>query len=437
MMTNSLSITTMFDADSASPNTIFLSNSQIDQAIALSEQVREPEQWQVYRQAIALTAFKQWLDERDSQLFVQDDRSTLQFPEYASLINAVCNIQIGHYRICLIPTGSVADTVVFLPRATVEISDFVPHLYVLIEVSDEYEHVQIKGCLRRDSLFYHLKSVHLPTNADWTYSIPLDWFSLDPERILLYLRCLEPNAIQSQTVAPHAHASVAQVKADLTLLRPRIQSSDRPLWRLLMWEQASTILCNPELLDQVYSRTQTGAHALQDLKQRAINVGLWLQNQVDELAQEWILLPPPVLETVTAQAMRSPVEQFDDVISALTQQGMMIPSHARGAYQDLKGANAALRLYAVTWKLPELSHSDEWTLLLMLGAQPGAQLPEGVRLQVHDEHHVLDEQVLTTSTSDAHLFSRVIGDLNEQFSVTIKLANGEVVTRQPFVFHLS
>jgi hypothetical protein len=112
---------------------------------------------------------------------------------------------------------------------------------------------------------------------------------------------------------------------------------------------------------------------------------------------------------------------------------MAIPSKARGVYRDLQWENVALRLYVVAWELPVTASVPEWTLLLILGAQPNATLPLGIKLQVRDEVQILEEPVLTNRSQD-YLYARVIGTHNERFWVTIALAGGTALTLPPFTF---
>jgi hypothetical protein len=114
--------------------------------------------------------------------------------------------------------------------------------------------------------------------------------------------------------------------------------------------------------------------------------------------------------------------------------GMAIPSQARGAYRDFNLAENPLRLYAVTWAIPSQPNAPEWTLLLILGAQPGSELPPGLKLQVSDRTGILVEQVVEPDTEKTYLYARVVGTRDEQFLATIVLMNGETLTLPPFAF---
>jgi hypothetical protein len=170
--------------------------------------------------------------------------------------------------------------------------------------------------------------------------------------------------------------------------------------------------------------------------QRAMNVGLWLRDRLDEVAEEfsWVLMPALAPIAVEMRA----VEEFQGIVTELQQTGMAIAPAARGAYRDLRWGNTALRLYAAAWPLPveeqESGQTPEWTLLLVLGAQPDSILPVGVGIQVQDENKLLMERTLTEADQDAYLYARVIGSWDEQFWVTIRLPNGTSATLPPFTF---
>jgi hypothetical protein len=99
----------------------------------------------------------------------------------------------------------------------------------------------------------------------------------------------------------------------------------------------------------------------------------------------------------------------------------------------LQWENIALRLYVVAWELPATGLVREWTLLLILGAQPNATLPIGIKLQVGDEVQILAEPVLSDRSQD-YLYVQVIGTQSERFWVTISLPDGAALTLPAFTF---
>ena len=170
------------------------------------------------------------------------------------------------------------------------------------------------------------------------------------------------------------------------------------------------------------------------LTQPAVNVGRWLWDELDELAQEfsWALLP----RVAPATAMRSPTEEFEVIASQLQQQGLEIPLQARAAFKDLLLAGISLRLYAVTWHLLSESDSPQWTLLLILGVPLPETLPDNLKLRVSDQTGILVEQRVNPERGDSYLFTRVVGSWDEKFLVSVSLMDGVELTLPPFAFEL-
>jgi hypothetical protein len=233
---------------------------------------------------------------------------------------------------------------------------------------------------------------------------------------------------------------------ELTALLPQLDSPERELWQVLNWEQGTAVLTSPELLNWVYNlqiqqlpitNSQFSIPHLSDLikllTQPTLNVGRWLWDELDNLAQElsWVLLPgfAPIGE------MRSPTEEFAAIITQLQQTDSEIPLEARAAFKDLLLAGIQLRLYAVTWHLVSESNR-EWTLLLILGAPNSNSLPHNVKLRVSDQTGILIERGLEPENGDAYIFTRVIGNWDEKFLVSVKLMDGVEVTLPPFAFDL-
>lgn len=422
---------------------IALEPNQIDQAVQLSHPIRrEAQQWQTYLNALALFGFEQWLSERAAELPINREHCSVLQPQYANVMEVVCNLRVGEFNLCLVAIGSLSDQTIDLPRAVVDLPEFTAHFYVVLEILEEQEQAKVWGFLRHDQLISLRQSVNLPAERDWTYALPAAWFDYNPDHLLLHLRCLEPAAIPLPQAPTNRLATLAAMQAELMALLPRLQSPDAQLWQVLTWEQGAAVLTSPELLDWLYqlqtkdapSLIRRSTDVLQLLTQPAMNLGRWLQDELDEIAQSlsWVLLPS--LPTATTP-LRSPGEEIDVILTQLGRTGMAIPSQARGGYKDLSLAEAPLRLYIVTW--PHLSPENvpEWTLLLILGAQSGHNLPHGTRLRVSDQTDVLLERVLEQNVNDSHLYARVAGTWDEKFLVTLGLDSGPALTLPPFTFH--
>ncbi len=429
-----------------------LSPEMINQAIELSSNIpNEERQWQTYLNALALYGFEEWLNSRATDLSINRQQCSILQPPTANVIDAVCNLKVNEFKLCLIATGSLTDEEVTLPRAIVDLAEFVPHFYVLVEVQEELSIATVQGFLSHEQLVNGEGTVNLQAEEDWTYQLPLSCFDGEPDVLLLNLRCLEPAAIPLPSSVSDRSMQLSRMRSELEAVLPQLQSPERQLWQVLSWEQGAAVLSTPELLNWLYQvqkqAGETSALAslqshlkdiLQLLTQPAVNVGRWLWDELDEFAQElsWVLLPPSfALESAMRQRMRSPAEEFKAIVRELDQSGLEISPQARGAYRELTLAGFPLRLYALTW--PLLSGTvPEWTLLLVLGAPFETSLPHGLKLRVSDQTGVLVERVLEGDDNSSYFFTSVIGSWDEKFIVTVSLAPGITQTLPPFSFNL-
>jgi hypothetical protein len=177
-----------------------------------------------------------------------------------------------------------------------------------------------------------------------------------------------------------------------------------------------------------------------------VNLSQWLPNILDEgwqVISELLEPAEPSFAYVYGLRSRQVNSEesdrvgnltFGEIRSQLIGKGREIPSEARGAYRDFNLSENPLRLYAVTWSVPTQKNATEWTLLLILGAQPGHVLPPGIKLQVSDQAQILVEQVVEPSAEETYLYTCVVGTWDEQFIVTVALINGEALTLPPFAF---
>ena len=425
---------------------IDLSPAIFDLAINLSAKItNEERQWQTYLNALALGGFEEWLGDRSTDLTVNKEQCTLFQPSTTSAIDAVSNLYVGDFKLCLIAIGSLTDEEVTLPRAVVDLPEYIPHFYVLIEVQEEQETAMIQGFISYEQLINKQRRTNLEAEEDWTYQLPLSWFEFDADRLLLNLRCLEATAISLPKSASNPSMQLAGCSEQLEVLLPELHSKECQLWQVFSWEQGAIVLSNPELLNWVYQlQQQSGqkqgltsvrkhlADMLQLLTKPAVNAGRWLLGELDELAEElsWVLLPS--IAPVTA--LRSPVEEFEAIVTQLRQAEVEVPLEARGAYRDLRLGGMPLRLYAVTW--PLLSGTiPEWTLLLVLGATPATNLPSGLQVRVSDQTGILVERVLDSQQRNSYFFTRVIGTWDEKFIVSVSLPSGIEQTLPPFGFN--
>ncbi len=369
-----------------------LQPDQIQQAVQLSQRDgHETQQWHTYLNALALFGFQQWLQERAAELTFDPATCSLLQPQRAIGHQAIANLQVGEFKVCLLRMDYPQE-VVTLPGTVIDSPEYRAHFYVVIEILEEQEQVQLRGFLPYHQLPVCDSATNQQVAGPMTYELPLSQFDLDPNHLLLYLRCLEPEAVRLPVRVPVASSYLS---------------------------------------DQVHRGPQ----------QQAINVGVWLQDQLDELAQQlsWVLLPVLTLEPT---ALRSPVETANAaatevlnlVLDELQQQGMTMPPEVRGAYRELCLGQISLRLYAMTWLLPEAEPLPEWSLLLVLGASSSQGLPAGTRAQVSDRGGLLLERQITADNDDPYLYICVVGTIEEIFIVTLVSPTGESLSLAPFAY---
>ena len=385
-----------------------------------------------------------WLESRGNYFNINREESTLSQPRFANVIPIVANLKVNEIKLCLITTGSFIDEQVSISRAVIDVPEYIPHFYVLVEVIEEEEKAVIQGFISYQELSERQQSVNLEPDTDWTYELPLSWFCNEPDRLLLYLRCLELEAISLPAIPTNRAQNLELAKNDLIKILPQLKTKE--LWEVLTWEQAIIVLTSPELIDWIYN-LQTQKEILQEtslqqhlsdlfklISQPTINVGRWLWDELDDLAEAtWNLLPNIAPQPV----MRSPVEEFTVISSQLQQRGLEIPVQARGAYQNLSLAGVPLRIYAVTWHLLSESEPNSWTLLLILGTPALESLPVNLKLRVSDQTGILVEQKVNPEFGNTYLFTRVIGNFDEKFLVSVSLGDGVEMTLPSFAFDIS
>lgn len=429
-----------FDFESLQIEAIPLAPASINQAIQISQQIKnQGRQWQTYLTVLALFTFRQWAEERIPKIALNQEECSILQPQYANIIEAACNLKLGDFKICLLAIGRLTEEKVSIPRAAIDLPEFTAHFYVVVEVAEELEEATIIGFISYDQLIKQFSSINFSQENDWTYRLPLAYFNSNSDDLLLYLRYLEPDAIALPSIPVRPIDTLSIMQAQLSPLLPQLRAGSRELWELLTWEKATEILTNPPLLNWLYQES-IRPHQESKLTQRILNVGLWLRDEMDDLARElsWVLLPAfnsEKLGVAGGTAMRSPIEELEAIVTQLERRGTAISAAARGACKTLNLASVSLRLYALSWPMLSTENIPEWKLLLILGGSPsGTRLPEGTRMQISDNTSVLVEQVLNQNTAEPYLYSLVAGTWDEQFTVTLALSNGARLTLPPFAF---
>ncbi len=370
-----------------------LESEYYTQAMEISDRISDPsKQWQAYLNILALRSFTEWLTERAGDMRVDEaDCSTVQ-PELANVLEVVCNLRVGEFKLCLIATESLIDNIVRIPKAAIELPEFAAHFYVIMEVWEEEEQASIRGFVRYDQLLNTQEFGRLSVQAASIYQLPLNLFDLDADNLLLSLHW-----------ANTADFKISQKNEGLS-------------------PSVSCLL--PSALQE------------ESIVEQAVNIAVWLRDEIDEFSRSLGWGMPASLTPAVAAGWRSS-EGFDFAIAQLINQGMEIPPEARGSYQSIAVDEIPLQLFAAGWHLiaedreKQQEVNEEWSLLLILGAEYGGFLPQGIKLEVADQSNILSERVL--ETHDFYLGSCVVGNLDDQFFITITL-NDKELKLPPFIF---
>lgn len=217
------------------PEFIWLEPDHFERAREISNKVIcEAHQWQNYLNALALLGFEQWLITRLPDKTV--NRNT-------NGIEAVCNLNVGEFKFCLIATEHLLDEVVNVHQNAINRPEEAAHFYVVLEVLEEQEEVIVRGFLRYDELVNYRSKVNLQPLQSGCYQLPLSEFDAEPNHLLYYCRFLEPAAIPLPVASAETKASeklLRYLKETTTTLSQWLQDVFDESW------QAIDALINPE-----------------------------------------------------------------------------------------------------------------------------------------------------------------------------------------------
>ncbi|MBD2200353.1 MULTISPECIES: DUF1822 family protein [Calothrix] len=404
----------------------FLEFSQISESITLTAEYfteaskrslnyhNQSKQWQIYLQFLTYFACREWLAEREPTLKINQDELITWQAQYADVINTAFNLSIGKFKVCLIPNLDFSDLEVTIPRALLDLPEFNAHFYIVINIEEEIELAIIRGFLRYDEISQY--QPQLKPDLDWNYRLPLDWFNSDANDLLLYLQCLSPSAITLPEIPRDRQNFLATISSELLTLLLQLRNS--PLCKVLTWKQGIEVLTTPDLL--------------QIVTQPAVNVRSWLNHQLHQAIPElsWQVLAP---FTPFLSANQTPEQELDNILTHIqTTHNIDIPPTAGRAYQEIE-LECLLRLYAVTWLLPD--DNSGWNLLLILKTiTDNNSSTSGFTLRVIDKTEILVEEELQPQQQD-YIFTLVEGSYDDQFLVNITSANGQTQTLPPLEFN--
>lgn len=352
-----------------------LTPEAVSRALAIAQRMRQTElRWQSYRALLAFEGLIHWLEQRDSPIPFEPEGARLIEPmgfDHSAVINSV---RLHHFLCCIV---CVDEDTVELPVEVVDDPNQVAHFYVAIAVHEEQQQVTLQSFIRYDQLKQYQQDSRLSMTVDQTYEIPVSSFETDFDQLSLYLTCLEPQAI--------------------ALPESRLSSESR----LHQW-----------------------------LIEPSVNAIEWLQREVNTISDTltWTFFTP------TASALRSPQflitnDQLSAVLTELERGGIHIPEQAQAAYRSITIADLTIRLTVIVW---QVDNSSEWSLLAILEAVQGENLPIETQLTIYENQTPI---VHSVSLDDSrYLVAQVFGEIGEQFVIEIRLAKGDRLTLPAFTF---
>jgi hypothetical protein len=398
--------------------TLALETEQIELALQLSQQANPSQKWSVYLQKLAQFGFENWLQKREPQLQIHQ-------PSTLPSLETICQLQVGEFKVCLIPTNGFSESEIIIPRAILELPEFAAHFYVPIGVAEDLDLTAVLGFIPYNKLAENQAQLH--SLMDWTYAIPREWFNPDTDELLLNLQCLAPSAIPLPAIPDSRQAELNAVKTQLETLLPQVKN--RPLWQVLNWTQAQALLTHSALRNWLSDAQPSLAisELLQLLTQPAIELGTWLQNQLDDVSQSlaWQPLSVPVMRGFlsTVSPCISPVTELEDILSQLhSQHQIQVPASAACRRESLPND---IQLYAITW----LQSPQEWVLLLIATTPTEAVFPTTMQWRISDENQVLIDRKLYPELGQTYLFTKIEGEIGEKFLMNLMIDENPEITR--------
>lgn len=201
------------------PSVVWLETDDFEKAYSSSEtnfnKTKEMNQWQMYLNALALLGFQRYLKERNLEFKINEDSQNRAFDNISYLT-------VDKFSFCLIILDSVDELVSIPTKLTTSYQS--AHFYVLLEVLEEEEQLNIHGFLRHDELSKFLEKPNLKHSLEpssGSYQLPLSLFDPELNNLLLYTRFLSPTAIKlpvptnSNTIVETIAASTQTVLINL------------------------------------------------------------------------------------------------------------------------------------------------------------------------------------------------------------------------------
>ena len=184
--------------------TIDLTPDHFELAFSASEQeLGGTAQWQTYIQTLAIVGFSDWLSVHINELKI--NKTSQKYSTWSYL-------QIGKFRIALMATENLFDSIVDIPKQLINIPSFSAHFYVVLNVIEEQAFMILRGFIRYDQLMKNTICKQMKCSSDSSFQLHLSHFDFEPTLLLSYLQHLESSSILLPT---HSEAKIAGRKSSI------------------------------------------------------------------------------------------------------------------------------------------------------------------------------------------------------------------------------
>jgi hypothetical protein len=323
-------------------------------------------------------------------------------------------LTIGKVRLVLIPSEAVDTESFTVAQEWVDIPSWSADYYLPVQVNVDDSWICVWGYTTHQ----YLKQNGKLDPCYHTYCVDGDGVMGDLDMLWVTHRLdLQPHSatVSSLSLLPSTAEILLKQLSQPSAYSPRLEVD---------FQQWAALIAQDDWRQQLY---QLRIQQIQPKRNSVINASIWLQDRIDQLAQElsWVLLP--VLATEHGN-LRSPSQELTHILSQLKHNHFSVPETARSAYQDFQIGHEQLRLYAVVWSFLSTGREPQWSLLLILTAVSGASLPPGIHWSIADQNQILVNQGLTENPDRKCLVAGVSGDWDETFRATISLSDGATLT---------
>lgn len=370
--------------------------------------------------------------------------SEAELPSIWELVNGTV-VALGNKRLVLLPSDALDTEELTVPQEWVDCPEWRADYYLAVQVNAEAGWMQIWGYTSHRTL--KTKGTYDPIYH--TYALERDLLVSDIDILWVACSLALNETVEIESIPALSAAEVNRFCEQLsqpTPYSPRLDVGFQ-VWAALIandaWRQRlyQTRLDRSGAVPTVRDSAVISTNILQPLQQSVVNAALWLQGEVDQVAQElsWVLLPRFAVNVggMRGDALRGNLrsaQELETILARIQRTDAEIPESAGSAYQDLQVGATQLRLYAVTWSIISADKIPEWFLLLILSGQSNRPLSAGTRLQISDETKVLTDSQLASGSLDHYIYDGVSGTWSETFRATITLTDGTSLTLPEFGF---